>query len=288
MSSLSQVPGAALGAQELWRISRNHLPAMSRACPASVTWAGFWVWGLGFAACTAHSWWEFACLDSEQNDGGSLFSHGLGSGLKWSLVLMGGRSGILALLAHGFPGKKNSKNPQHGEDSSVSQCSENCGELVPVSLSQPSVPVGIFEPPWSWEMGSGSSGAGGHNSCCLWGSGGSWPIPGALGSLGNADSSGMGGESLMDPSTASRPALPQPSTSLLICSEPLWGGGATICHPLGGFGILGQELCDFGIFVEEFWVSLCFTRDFQVLQCCCSLNFWLQDLGGAVGLGGCR
>lgn len=94
----------------------------------------------------------------------------------------------------------------------------------------------------------------------------------ALGSLGNADSSGMGVNPWWILLCLS------PITSHLICSEPVWGEGATICHPLGGFGIPGQELYGLGILVEELGVSLCTTGDSQGLQCC-SLDFWVPRPG---------
>lgn len=177
MSSLSQVLHAALDTQELRKISRDHLPAMFGARPGSVTWsrpwAGFGVWGLLPAQLIPG--WILPAWSLGRGMGEFAQSHGLSSGLKWNLVLMGGRRGILALLAPGFPGKTQQKSQAWKRPFCVpGKCGELCFQLChdPLSLSQP-----------SWEClsllraGRGDLGhpEQGHNS--LWGSGGSWAHP---------------------------------------------------------------------------------------------------------------
>lgn len=69
--------------------------------------------GAGFGVCCLHSSFLVGiCLPGVWAEGWGEFiqSHGLSSGLKHNLVLMGGRSGILALLAHGFPGENQQKS----------------------------------------------------------------------------------------------------------------------------------------------------------------------------------
>lgn len=123
--------------------------------------------------------------------------------------------------------EKNSKNPEHVKDPFVSQCNAKCFvssfATIHCPCPSPRSPVGMFEPPQSWEMGSGHREQG-HNFSCLRGSRGAGPIPGQAVSQLRGDrpwlelqlcgagvrgfgvtweSSGMWDESLMDPSTAS-------------------------------------------------------------------------------------
>lgn len=69
---------------------------------------GFEVWGLLPAQLIPG--WILPAWSLGRGMGEFAQSHGLSSGLKWNLVLMGGRKGILALLAPGFPGKTQQKS----------------------------------------------------------------------------------------------------------------------------------------------------------------------------------
>lgn len=174
---------------------------------------------MGFAACTAHSRLDFACLESGQRDGGVCSE-------SWFELRTEMESGFNGREERDFSPSCSWipwKNPAKilSMEKTLLCPREMWGALFP-ALPRSPVPlpalVGMFEPPRSWERGSGSSGTRtqflvglrgelgpSQGGLCLSqpcpspeGTNPGWSCssvvlgPEALGSLGNVDPAGMG------------------------------------------------------------------------------------------------